>query len=58
MTYQKQRRVVIIGLGVVAANGIGKEDFWEACISGRSGVGHNYCAIGVPVWYDSSNNQL
>jgi len=38
MTYQKQRRVVITGLGVVAANGIGKEDFWEACISGRSGV--------------------
>src|SRR5271157_938940 len=38
MTYQKQRRVVITGLGVVAANGIGKEDFWQACISGRSGV--------------------
>ena len=38
MTYHKQRRVVITGLGVVAANGIGKEDFWEACISGRSGV--------------------
>jgi beta-ketoacyl-acyl-carrier-protein synthase II len=33
-----QRRVVITGLGVVAPNGIGKEDFWEACISGRSGV--------------------
>ena len=38
MTYQKQRRVVITGLGVVAPNGIGKEDFWQACISGRSGV--------------------
>lgn len=32
------RRVVITGIGVVAPNGIGKEDFWNACISGRSGV--------------------
>jgi 3-oxoacyl-(acyl-carrier-protein) synthase len=38
MTYQKLRRVVITGLGVIAPNGIGKEDFWQACISGRSGV--------------------
>lgn len=35
-----QRRVVITGLGVVAANGIGKENFWDACISGRSGLRH------------------
>src|SRR5258706_7859134 len=35
-----QRRVVITGLGVVAPNGIGKERFWDACISGRSGVRH------------------
>src|SRR5437764_6174522 len=35
-----QRRVVITGLGVVAPNGIGKEDFWNACIAGRSGVRH------------------
>jgi len=34
------RRVVITGLGVVAANGIGKEDFWQACISGHSGIRH------------------
>jgi beta-ketoacyl-acyl-carrier-protein synthase II len=34
-----RRRVVITGLGVVAPNGIGKEAFWEACISGRSGIG-------------------
>src|SRR5437763_430092 len=34
------RRVVITGLGVVAPNGIGKEDFWHACISGRSGIRH------------------
>src|SRR6266849_1572800 len=32
------RRVVITGLGVVAANGIGKKDFWQACISGHSGI--------------------
>src|SRR5689334_21355719 len=40
MTFQKQRRIVITGLGVVAPNGIGKENFWQACISGRSGVRH------------------
>ncbi len=33
-----QRRVVITGLGVLAANGIGKEQFWKACIAGRSGI--------------------
>ncbi len=38
MTYQTLRRVVITGLGVVAPNGIGKEDFWQASISGRSGI--------------------
>lgn len=32
------RRVVITGLGVVAPNGIGKDDFWNACVNGRSGV--------------------
>ena len=38
MAYSPNRRVVITGLGVVAPNGIGKEDFWNACICGRSGV--------------------
>ncbi|GAC1342404.1 MAG: beta-ketoacyl-ACP synthase II [Ktedonobacteraceae bacterium] len=33
-----QRRVVITGLGVLACNGIGKEEFWNACIAGRSGI--------------------
>ena len=33
-----RRRVVITGLGIIAPNGIGKEEFWNACISGRSGV--------------------
>ncbi|HET8853716.1 MAG TPA: beta-ketoacyl-[acyl-carrier-protein] synthase family protein, partial [Ktedonobacteraceae bacterium] len=33
-----QRRVVITGLGVVASNGIGKEQFWNACVAGHSGI--------------------
>src|SRR6266700_543621 len=33
-----QRRVDVTGFGVLAAKGIGKEDFWQACISGRSGI--------------------
>lgn len=33
-----QRRVVITGLGVIAPNGIGKEAFWDACVTGRSGI--------------------
>jgi len=32
------RRVVITGIGVIAPNGIGKEDFWKANICGESGV--------------------
>lgn len=35
-----QRRVVITGLGVLACNGIGKENFWSACLAGRSGIRH------------------
>ena len=38
ITTYPQRRVVISGLGVVAPNGIGKESFWQACISGQSGI--------------------
>lgn len=34
----KKRRVVITGLGVVAPNGIGKDEFWQACVQGKSGV--------------------
>ncbi len=33
-----QRRVVITGLGVVAPNGVGKDTFWQANISGQSGI--------------------
>lgn len=32
------RRVVVSGLGVVAANGIGITHFWESNVSGRSGI--------------------
>jgi 3-oxoacyl-[acyl-carrier-protein] synthase II len=34
-----KRRVVITGLGVIASNGIGKEEFWGAIKSGKSGIG-------------------
>lgn len=33
-----KRRVVITGLGIVAPNGIGKEEFWQANIKGQSGI--------------------
>jgi len=32
------RSVVITGLGVVAPNGVGKENFWQALAEGRSGI--------------------
>ncbi len=34
----EKRRVVITGMGVVAPNGIGIEDFWDSLVHGRSGV--------------------
>jgi 3-oxoacyl-[acyl-carrier-protein] synthase II len=34
----EERRVVITGLGVVAPNGIGVEDFWDSVVHGRSAV--------------------
>ena len=34
----KRRRVVITGLGVVAPNGIGKDEFWKNLIAGKSAV--------------------
>jgi len=33
------RRVVVTGIGVVAPNGVGRGPFWNACLSGVSGVG-------------------
>jgi 3-oxoacyl-[acyl-carrier-protein] synthase II len=34
----QKRRVVITGMGVVAPNGIGVENFWDSVVHGRSGV--------------------
>lgn len=34
----KKRRVVITGIGVISPNGIGKEEAYQAFISGKSGV--------------------
>jgi len=34
----EKRRVVITGMGVVAPNGIGIENFWNSLVQGRSGV--------------------
>jgi 3-oxoacyl-[acyl-carrier-protein] synthase II len=33
-----KRRIVITGIGVIAPNGIGKEQFWNALKEGRSGI--------------------
>src|SRR5262245_39578442 len=33
------RRVVVTGLGIVAPNGFGRKEFWNACCEGKSGVG-------------------
>ena len=33
-----KRRVVVTGVGVVAPNGIGKDNVWQAMVSGKSGV--------------------
>ena len=40
----RRRRIVITGLGVVAANGAGKDDFGAALIAGRSGIRENLTA--------------
>jgi len=33
-----ERRVVVTGLGVVSSIGIGKEQFWQSVINGKSGI--------------------
>lgn len=35
----EMRRVVITGMGVIAPNGIGIDDFWTSIVHGRSAVG-------------------
>ena len=37
--YNNERRAVVTGIGVVAANGIGVTDFWQTLAEGRSGGG-------------------
>ncbi len=37
--HNDDRRAVVTGMGIVAANGIGVGDFWRTLIEGRSGVG-------------------
>ena len=32
------RRVVVTGVGVMASNGVGRENFWSACTEGVSGI--------------------
>jgi 3-oxoacyl-(acyl-carrier-protein) synthase len=38
MRYEKQRRVVITGLGAIAPNGLGSDAFWRATVNGTSGI--------------------
>ena len=33
-----RKRVVITGLGAIAPNGIGKDEFWRALVAGQSGI--------------------
>ena len=35
----RRNRVVVTGMGVLAPNGIGLEEFWESLIARRSGIG-------------------
>ena len=35
---KKQKKIVVTGLGVIAPNGIGKEQFWQALKEGQSGI--------------------
>ena len=35
----RRNRVVVTGMGVLAPNGIGLEQFWESLLAGRSGIG-------------------
>jgi 3-oxoacyl-[acyl-carrier-protein] synthase II len=35
---EEKRRVVVTGLGVISSIGIGRKDFWEAALAGKSGI--------------------
>jgi len=41
---RRKRRVVVTGLGVVAANGIGKDEFWRSISRGITGI-KNFSAL-------------
>ena len=43
---RKRNRVVISGMGVLAPNGTGLEEFWNSLLNGRSGVGPIFDASG------------
>ncbi|MBW2038360.1 MAG: beta-ketoacyl-[acyl-carrier-protein] synthase family protein [Deltaproteobacteria bacterium] len=51
------KRVVITGIGVISPIGIGREEFWQGCVEGQSGirpiqsfeVGHLRCGLGGQV---------
>jgi len=51
MTHNTRRRVVITGVGVVAANGTGKEAFWYATSEGFSGIKpiQRFSTYGLPI---------
>jgi 3-oxoacyl-(acyl-carrier-protein) synthase len=34
----RERRVVVTGLGIVSSVGIGKDEFWQSIINGKSGI--------------------
>lgn len=52
------RRVVVTGVGVVSPIGIGKEAFWNALISGISGIGlvTHFDASSYPCRYAAEVN--
>lgn len=45
------RNAVVTGLGVIAPNGLGTEEYWAATLAGRSGIGPvtRFDPIGYPV---------
>jgi 3-oxoacyl-(acyl-carrier-protein) synthase len=57
MASEESRRVVVTGLGVVSGCGIGHEDFFNACLEGKSSIArvkrfdisHMPCQIGSEV---------
>ncbi len=38
VNFNNHTRVAITGCGIFAPNGIGKEEFWDACFDGESGI--------------------